>query len=106
MPKASGDGGQRGPDLLAVVLLGLLAVAAIAALYGVVTAGYVTAGALLGLIGVGGAFVLLHSRTGKTAPPKNTFTHGAARPASDAEAQAAARGAVKAREIHEQKFDE
>jgi len=36
--------------------------------------------------------------------PKNTFAHGAARPASETEAQAAARGAVKAREIHEQKF--
>ena len=38
--------------------------------------------------------------------PKNTLVHGAARPASETEAQAAARGAVKAREIHEQEFDD
>ena len=42
----------------------------------------------------------------KAREPENTLVHGAARPATETEAQAAARGAVKAREIHEQTFDE
>jgi hypothetical protein len=51
------------------------------------------------------ALVLAASLPAYVAPaPKNTLVHGAARPASETEAQAAARGVVKAREIDKQKF--
>ena len=105
MPKATRNGGRRGPDLLAVMLLGLLAVAALSAVYGVVAAGYMTTGALLGLIAVGGAFVLVHNMGGRRpAPPKNTLVHGAARPASEQEAQRAARGEAQGPRLDDRDF--
>ena len=104
MPKATREGRQRGPDLLAVVLLSLLAVAALGAVYAVVAAGYMTGGALLGLVGVGGAFVVVRSMDGRPAPPKNTHVHGAARPASEQEARRAARGEAKGARLDDREF--
>ncbi|MDH6258433.1 hypothetical protein [Bradyrhizobium sp. BR13661] len=50
------------------------------------------------------AFVVvgLPAQLGQT--PKNTLVHGAARPATESEAQAAARGGIKTRDIHDQQF--
>jgi hypothetical protein len=50
------------------------------------------------------AFVVvgLPALVGQT--PKNTLVHGAARPATESEAQAAARGGIKTRDIHDQHF--
>ena len=36
--------------------------------------------------------------------PQNTHVHGAAKPASETEAQAAARGTAKANDVHDEKF--
>ncbi len=104
MRNATGDGERRGPDLLAVVLLGLLAAATLGAVYEVVHGGYMTTGALAGLIIVGGAFVAVHAMGSRQAPPKNTHVHGAARAASEQEARRAARGEAHGPRLDDREF--
>lgn len=106
MPEAQPGGRQRGPDLLAIVLLGLLVLGGAGAAYGAVYAGYMTATALAAVVIVGGAFVFVHSTGSKPAPPKNTFVHGAARTATEEEAQAAARGQLKVSDLHDRNFSD
>jgi len=50
------------------------------------------------------AFLVVGLPSYVASAPKNTRVHGAARPATETEAQAAARGAVKARDLHDQQF--
>jgi hypothetical protein len=104
MPETTPKAGQHGPDLLAVVLLGLLAVAALGAIYAVVAGGYMTAGAAVGVIAVGGAFAVVHGMGGQAASPKNTHVHGEARPASEEEARRAARGEPEAARLDDREF--
>jgi hypothetical protein len=104
MPDNLRNDERRGPDLLAVVLLGLLAVGAAGAVYAVVSAGYMTAGALAGVIAVGGAFAAVHAMTGRPAVPKNTHVHGAARPASEQEARRAAGGEAQGPRLDDREF--
>jgi hypothetical protein len=104
MPEAQPGGRKRGPDLLAVVLLGLLVLGGAGAAYGAVRAGYMTATALAGVVIVGGAFVFVHSTGSKPAPPKNPQVHGAARAASEEEARRAARGEAGGPRLDDREF--
>jgi hypothetical protein len=106
MTDADKSGKRRGLDLTGLLLFGALGVAAVAVGAGLVYGGYFTPWGLVVWLIVCGAFIAAAAPSHVAPAPKNTLVHGAARPASETEAQAAARGAVKARAIHEQKFDE
>ncbi len=89
--------------LVLVTLLGALGVGA-----GVILCEYryiTPLGALVWLL-ICVAFVVV-GLPGQALPgPRNTSVHGAARPADEAEARAAARGASKAADLHEQTFSD
>jgi hypothetical protein len=104
MQNATQDGGPRGTDRLGIALLGALALFALSAAWLVVSHGYLTAGALVGLAVVGGAVVVLHGMGSRVAPPKNTEVHGAARPASEQEAQRAGRGQAQGARLDDRTF--
>lgn len=53
---------------------------------------------------VGLAFLAVGFGVQTTLPPRNTNVYGAAKPASESEAQAAARGSKKAAPLHDQTF--
>jgi hypothetical protein len=91
-------------DLIGWLLLALLAALALMAGAAAMEYAHLTPwGLALGLfIGVAAIMVGLPAQVGQT--PKNTLVHGAARPATEPEAQAAARGGVKTRDIHDQHF--
>jgi peptidoglycan/LPS O-acetylase OafA/YrhL len=104
MSEANPGKDRRGPDLLAVVLLGLLGLAAIGAAFAIVAKGYMTAGGLAALLVVGGAFVAVHAMGGRAAPPKNSQVHGAARPASEHEARRAGGGQSRGARLDDREF--
>lgn len=86
----------------------LIALAAIAVAVGAVLYEfrYITPASGLAWIVICVAFVAV-GLPGHTLPgPRNTSVHGAARPADEAEARAAARGASKAADLHEQTFSD
>jgi hypothetical protein len=91
-------------DLTGWLLLALLAALALMAGAAVMQYEHLTPWSLaLGLfICVAFVVVGLPAQVGQT--PKNTLVHGAARPATESEAKAAARGGVKTRDIHDQQF--
>jgi hypothetical protein len=91
-------------DLTGWLLLVLLAALALMAGAALMDYTHLTPwGLTLGLfIGVAAVVVGLPTQIGQT--PKNTLVHGAARPATESEAKAAARGGVKTRDIHDQDF--
>jgi hypothetical protein len=91
-------------DLIGLLLLALLAALALMAGAAVIQYAHLTPWNLaLGLfICVAFVVVGLPAQVGQT--PKNTLVHGAARPATESEAKAAARGGVKTRDIHDQQF--
>jgi hypothetical protein len=91
-------------DLTGWLLLALLAALALMTGAAVMQYAHLTLWSLaLGLF-ICFAFVTvgLPAQVGQT--PKNTLVHGAARPATESEAKAAARGGVKTRDIHDQQF--
>jgi hypothetical protein len=104
MPEAKPGNDRRGPDLLALVLLGALGLAAIGAAFAIVRLGYMTAGGLAALLTVGGAFVVVHGMTSRTAPTKETHVHGAARPASEQEARRASGGLPPGSRLDDREF--
>ncbi len=104
MPKATRDGAQGGIDRLGFAMLGALALLVLGAAWLVVSHGYLSAGALIGLAVVGVAFVILHGMGGRAAPPQNTEVHGAARPASEQEAQRAGRGQAQGARLDDRTF--
>ena len=104
MTGANKSGAPRRLDATGLLLLAAVGVAAVGGGAGLIYEGYFTPWGLVVFLVVGVAFVAVGVSHHAPTAPKNTFAHGAARPASESEAQAAARGAVKAREIHEQKF--
>ena len=55
-------------------------------------------------LGIGLAFLLGGVSTQIHRAPKNTNVHGAARPASESEAQASARGDAKSPSLHDRTF--
>jgi hypothetical protein len=91
-------------DLIGWLLLALLAALALMAGAAVMQYAHLTPWSLaLGLfVCVAFAVVGLPIQVSQT--PKNTLVHGAARPATEPEAKAAARGGTKARDIHDQHF--
>ena len=99
-------GKRRGLDVTGLLLFGVLGVAAVAVGAGLIYGGYFTPWGFVIWLVVCGAFIAATAPSHVTSAPKNTLVHGAARPASETEAQAAARGTVKAHEIHEQNFPE
>ncbi len=97
---------MRGTDAL-----GLLLLAALAALAASVGAALIEFGlfkpwelALFLLVGI--AFVAVGLPSHSVPAPKNSKVHGAARPAAEQEAQAAARGDTKTAHLHDQQFPE
>lgn len=99
------SGGRRGLDATGLVLLAALALLAIAAGFAALHFGWFSSSwEFAAWLVVCAAFLVVGLPSHVTTAPKNTLVHGAARPATETEAQAAARGAVKAREIHEQQF--
>jgi hypothetical protein len=91
-------------DLTGWLLLALLAALALMAGAALIKYGHLTPwGLALGLfVGAAAVMVGLPAQVGQT--PKNTLVHGAARPATESEAKAAASGGVKTRDIHDQHF--
>jgi hypothetical protein len=91
-------------DLIGWLLLALLAALALMAGAALMHYAHLTPwGLALGLfICVAAVMVGLPAQVGER--PKNTLVHGAARPATESEAKAAARGGVKKRDIHDQHF--
>jgi hypothetical protein len=104
MADAEKSGARRGLDATGLLLLAALAVGAVAVGAALIYAGYFTPWGLVIFLAVCGAFLAVGLPSHVTTAPKNTLVHGAARPATETEAQAAARGAVKARDLHEQQF--
>jgi hypothetical protein len=93
-----------GTDLIGCLLLVLLAALALVA--GAVLMQYAHLTALNFLLGffVCVAFVVVGLPVQVLHTPKNTLVHGAAKPASESEAHAAAHGQVKAAPMHDQTF--
>lgn len=104
MTDAGPEGKRRGPDWLGIILVGTLAALALGAASLVIAQGYMTAGALVGLTVVGGCFVVLHGIGNRPPPPKNADVHGAARPASQQEAQRAARGEAQGPRLDDREY--
>lgn len=96
---------MRKIDTLGVVLFillgGLAAGAAYAALH---FRWFQSPWELAGWVVVGVAFVLAGRGIERHFTPRNTNVHGAARPASESEAQASARGEAKVPSLHDRTF--
>ena len=91
-------------DLTGWLLLALLAALALMAGAALVQYAHITPwGLALGLF-VCVAFVVVGLPVHTSHTPKNTLVHGAAQPASESEAQAAARGGTKSAPLHHQTF--
>ena len=104
MSEGGGNGERHGPDLLGVVLLGLLALGAVGGAAWLVEIREFTASGLVLALVIGGALVFAHHGLPKAAPPKNTQVHGAARAASEQEARRAARGEAQGARLDDREF--
>lgn len=94
-------------DALGIFFLGGLLGLLTAAVYATLHFGWFKSWQeLAGCLVVGAAFVAIGLGAQGLQAPKNSKVHGAARPASEQEAQAAARGETKAARLHDQQFPE
>ena len=92
-------------DKLGMALLAILAALAIAAAYAALHFGWFqTPWQLAGWLAVGLAFVLAGLGVQANFAPRNTNVHGAARPASESEAQSSARGDAQSPSLHDRTF--
>jgi hypothetical protein len=98
---------RRGIDLFGVCALALLAALALGAAYAALQHGlFHSVGELVGWLLVTAACIIAYASMQTAPPPPRNFqVHGTARPASEWEAQAAARGDTKT-PFHDQKFSE
>lgn len=96
---------MRKIDPLGIVLFALLAGLAAGAAYAALRfRWFQSPWELAGWLAVGLAFVLAGFGIERHFTPKNTNVHGAARPASESEAQASARGDAKLPSLHDRTF--
>ena len=96
---------MRKIDRLGLALFAVLAALAIGAAYAALHFGWFESPwQLAGWLVVGLAFVLAGLGVKANLTPKNTNVHGAARPASESEAQASARGDAKSPSLHDRIF--
>src|ERR1700685_3921977 len=91
-------------DAISVLLLSCLAAAAVGVGAALIYFGYFTPWEFALWLVVCLAFLAVGLPGHVNSAPKNTQVHGSARPATETEAQDAARGAAKARDIHDQHF--
>ena len=91
-------------DLIGWLLLALLAALAFMAGTAIIRYAHLTPWSLVLGLFICLAFVAVGLPAQVSQTPKNTLVHGAARPATESEAKAAARGNVKTRDIHDQQF--
>jgi hypothetical protein len=94
-------------DALGAVLLAVLVALAVGAVYAALHFGWFRSPwELAGWLFVGGCFIAFGLSTqGASPPPRNPQVHGTAKPASEQEAQAAARGDTKPI-FHDQTFSD
>lgn len=98
-------GAVRKIDRLGWALVAGLAAVVIGALYTALHLGWFRSSwELAGWLIVGLAFVAAGLGVQANLTPRNTNVHGAARPASETEAQAHARGGTKSTPLHDQHF--
>ncbi len=97
---------RRGTDALGLLLLAGLAVLAASVGAALIEFGFFKPWELATFLLVGIAFVAVGLPSHGTSAPKNSKVHGAARPAAEQEAQAAARGETKTARMHDQQFPE
>lgn len=95
---------RRGLDVTGLVLFAALVTFAVGVGAALIYFGYFGAREFALWLLVCGAFLAVGMPAHITTAPKNTLVHGAARTATETEAQAAARGAIKAPGLHEQHF--
>ncbi len=92
-------------DKLGTALVAVLSVLAAGAAYAALRFGWFHSPWEMALwLGIGLAFLLGGVGTQIHRTPKNTNVHGAARPASESEAQASARGDAKSPALHDRTF--
>ncbi len=96
----------RGTDALGLLLLAALAALAASVGAALIQFGFFKPWELALFLLVGLAFVAVGLPSPGTAAPRNSKVHGAARPAAEQEAQAAARGQTKTARMHDQQFPE
>ncbi len=97
---------MRGTDALGLLLLaGLVALAASVGA-ALIEFGFFKPWELAVFLLVGLAFVAVGLPSPGMSAPKNSKVHGAARPAAEQEAQAAARGETKTARMHDQQFSD
>jgi hypothetical protein len=94
----------RDLDATGLLLLALLAALALVAGAAFMDYAHVSPWGLAGALFVIVAFAVVGLPHHGPMAPKNTLVHGAAKPASESEAQAAARGDIKAAPMHGQTF--
>ncbi len=95
---------MRGTDALGLLLLAGLAALAVGVGAALIAFGLFKPWELALFLLVGIAFVAVGLPSPGTSAPKNSKVHGAARPAAEQEAQAAARGETKTARMHDQQF--
>ena len=92
-------------DRLGLILVAVLAALALGAGYAALRFGWFRSPwELAGWLVVGFAFLAAGLGVQANLTPKNTNVHGAARPASESEAETAARGGTKPAPLHDQTF--
>jgi len=97
---------MRDLDATGLLLLAVLVALALAGGAALMEFGRFTLTQLALFLLAGIAFVVAGLPSAGERAPKNDKVHGAARPASEQEAQAAARGQTKTARLHDQQFPE
>ncbi len=97
---------RRGTDALGLLLLAGLAALAVGVGASVIEFGFFKPWELALFLLVGIAFVAVGLPSHGTSAPKNSKVHGAAAPAAEQEALAAARGKTKPSPLHDQQFSD
>jgi hypothetical protein len=97
---------RRGTDALGLLLLAGIAALAVSAGMALIEFGFFNPWELAVFLLVGLAFVAVGLPSPGTSAPKNSTVHGAARPAAEQDALAAARGKTKSSPLHDQQFSD
>jgi hypothetical protein len=97
---------MRGTDALGLLLLTGLAALAVSVGVALIEFEYFKPWELALFLLVGIAFVAVGLPSHGTSAPKNSKVHGAAAPAAEQDALAAARGETKTARLHNQQFSE
>jgi hypothetical protein len=97
---------RRGTDALGLLLLALLIALALAGGAALIEFGFFKPWELALFLLVGIAFVAVGLPSHGVPAPKNSKVHGAAAPAAEQDALAAARGKTKPSPLHDQQFSD